>query len=504
MTDRRGRVRWHAGVLSALLLTGCAAHARPGSSPGAPARPTAAVRRLQASVEAVVNAPALSAGTWGILVRSLRSGENLAAINPRKLLTPASTLKVVTLAAAAETLGWNYTYETRVLGLGAIDYGFLDGDLIVAGTGDPSLSEEDGSAQAAFSEWARRLKTAGVQSLSGRVIGDDDAFDDEGLGPGWMWDDLGQGYAAGIGALQVNRDAVRLTVTPAPAPGAPATLELSTESAGLTLRNRVVTTGPGEAARIRTRRPTGGGVLEVWGTVPVDGMPLQRMLAVDNPTQYFVAELRRALMAGGIDIRGPAVDIDAIDQPVRVQDAVPLVVHRSPALSELAGTLMRLSQNQYAETLVKTLGTQGGDPSFDGGRRVIAGRLASWGIPASDVVLADGSGLSRYNLITPAALVSVLSHVDADPALRGPFQAALPVAGGEGTLADRFLGTAAAGLVRAKTGSMTNVRAMAGYTQTAEGEPVAFAILANNYGVPGAEIDRAIDAILLQVVAFRR
>jgi D-alanyl-D-alanine carboxypeptidase/D-alanyl-D-alanine-endopeptidase (penicillin-binding protein 4) len=165
---------------------------------------------------------------------------------------------------------------------------------------------------------------------------------------------------------------------------------------------------------------------------------------------------------------------------------------------------MKLSQNQYAETLVKTLGAQAGDATFEGGRKVVNDVLHSWGVPASDVVLADGSGLSRYNLITAEALVTVLSHVYSDPRLNQPFEASLPVAGQAGTLADRLKDTPTVGSIRAKTGSMTNVRSLAGYMQTGNGEPVVFAIIANNYGIPGSEIDRVADAILLQIARFTR
>jgi serine-type D-Ala-D-Ala carboxypeptidase/endopeptidase (penicillin-binding protein 4) len=155
--------------------------------------------------------------------------------------------------------------------------------------------------------------------------------------------------------------------------------------------------------------------------------------------------------------------------------------------------------------LLKTLGAQEGSATFNGGLRAVRSLLEAWGVPPSDMVLADGSGLSRYNLITPAALVTILTHVDRDTRLQGAFLASLPVAGIAGsTLSDRLQGTAAAGLVQAKTGSMTNVRSISGYLRTREGEPIVFSIVANNYGIPSADVDRSADAILLKVAELTR
>jgi D-alanyl-D-alanine carboxypeptidase/D-alanyl-D-alanine-endopeptidase (penicillin-binding protein 4) len=130
--------------------------------------------------------------------------------------------------------------------------------------------------------------------------------------------------------------------------------------------------------------------------------------------------------------------------------------------------------------------------------------LDGWGIGTGGLIQVDGSGLSRYNYVTPETLVAVLSHVDRDDRLRGPYEAALPIAGRDGTLEGRMKGTAAEGNARIKTGSMANVRAMAGYVQTADGEKLAFAILANNLDAPGGTVSAANDAIITRLATFRR
>ena len=231
------------------------------------------------------------------------------------------------------------------------------------------------------------------------------------------------------------------------------------------------------------------------------------MVAVDNPTLYFVRGLRSALVANGIDVRGPAVDIDDItatpSPPINNQP----MLHRSPPISTLAVRLMKDSQNQYAETFLKSLGTptaNAGPLTAFGARAAYQEIFDRWGVHEGGMIVRDGSGLSRYDFVTAEALVTILEHVYKDDKLRGPFEASLPVAGRDGTLSNRFKGTAAEGNLRAKTGSMTGVRTLSGYLTTASGEPLVFAILANNFETPADVVNRATDAIVLRLISYKK
>jgi D-alanyl-D-alanine carboxypeptidase/D-alanyl-D-alanine-endopeptidase (penicillin-binding protein 4) len=496
---RRSRTRLAALILG-LFLAGCHG-TRPVVVPAPPRNP---LRQLQLNIDTLLQEPALAPGTWGVLVQSLSRNDTLYAVNPHKLMLPSSNLKVFTLAAAAERLGWDYTYETAVAATAGIESGRIDGDLIVSGSGDPSLSESNELGPRLFELWAERLKTLGVATISGRIIGDDHAFDNETLGAGWMWDDLNEGYSAGIGALQVDQNVTSLTVSPGSVVGSAAVALFAAEGTGLTVRNRATTGPPDSPPSVRVHRPAFSAMIELGGSIPLDAKPIKRAVPVDNPTLYFVSELRRVLIASGIEVRGAAIDIDDLPETPLTGDRLPLLVHRSPPLSTLAERLMKFSQNQYAETLLKTLGAAAGQPTFEGGRVAVRQVAESWGVAPGDLVLADGSGLSRYNLVTPQALVTVLAHVDRDERLKEPFEATLPIAGRDGTLAGRLKGTPADGNVRAKTGSFSNARSVAGYARTADGEPIVFAIIANNFGIPAAVIDRVTDDIITHIVQFRR
>jgi serine-type D-Ala-D-Ala carboxypeptidase/endopeptidase (penicillin-binding protein 4) len=448
--------------------------------------------QLQQSLDAAIAQPALEHATWGIVVRSLVNGETLYSLNPHRLLMPASNMKIVTLAAAAERLGWNFSYETRLVAVGTIDRGVLTGDLVVVGGGDPNLDDWDGNAPRLFASWAKTLKASGISIVNGRIVGDDNFIEDNWLGFGWQWDDLDQGFASGIAALIFNENTVKVTIAPGPEESAPARVTLGSESSGLTIRNSTRTSASSVPSSLETRRLAGSRVLEVRGTLPLGGGARTINAAVFNPTLYYVSALRAALIANGIEVRGEAVDIDDTS-PLPVDSGRLILSYYSPALPVLATTMMKLSQNLFAESLMYSTGADAARTIFEG-----------WGIPKEELLIADGSGLSRYNLVTPEAMATILTHVARSDRLREGFLASLPIAGRDGSLENRMKGTPAEGNARAKTGSFTNARALSGYVRSADGELLAFTIIANNYNVPAALIDQTTDSIVVRLAQFKR
>ena len=497
--------RLSAAVLSLTLLLAC----RGTPAPSLPSRPAAAspdrVAALQQHVAELLASPDVSAGTWGVDVRSLQTHDTLVSTNAHRLLLPASTMKTITLAAAGDQLGWDFTYETVAVPTGSISDGVLSGDLVVIGSGDPSLDDWDGNATTVFRSWAVRLRELGVHTITGRIVGDDRIFSGDGLGAGWMWDDLAFSYSAPASGLQFNEGAAQVIVTPGAAIGDAATLSLAPRYADVALHGAVRTGPAGAATSISMQQSARSAAIGFTGTIALDAGRQVRTIAVPNPTQYFVSAVREGLVANGVEVRGPAVDVDELTGSVSPNTGAAMLSHRSPTLSSLGDTLMKLSQNMYAETLLRTMGRQrSGVGTADAGRAVVRDVLTSWGIPASEVLIADGSGLSRYNLVTADAMVGVLAHVYDDPRLRQPYLDTLPVAGRAGTLSARMKGTAADGNVQAKTGSFSNARAVAGFVRTADGEPLAFSIIANNYGAPADTIDRVTDAIIVSLAEFSR
>jgi serine-type D-Ala-D-Ala carboxypeptidase/endopeptidase (penicillin-binding protein 4) len=489
-------------ALLACAISACHATPRPQLAPRSPA-----VQQLQRDLDATLAAPELARGYWGVLVRSLADGATLYATNAHKLLMPGSNLKILTLAAAAERLGWDFTFETRLdVPSESIHDGIVGGDLIVAGNGDPSIGGRDGAPSRVFTSLAEQLKARGVRRIEGRIVGDDRAFAGEPYGAGWSWDDLMAGYASGVGALQFNENSVRATIGPGTAAGAEAVVAIDPPDSGLLVRNDVRTVAAADAStpRVLARRLPGRDRLELSGTVRLGDPPVVRAFSVDRPALFFVTALRHQLVDSEIDVQGPAVTIEDVDPLAIPLSRTTLAICKSPPLSSLASTMMKVSQNLYAETLVRTLGAAAGSPTAEGGLAVVKDVVEAWGIDPREVIIADGSGLSRYSLITPEALVAILTHVDRDDRLRDRFESSLPVAGRDGTLAHRMQGSAAEGNVQAKTGSMSNVRALSGFVTSADGERLVFSIIANNFEGSPEVIDRAADGILVRLAQFSR
>jgi D-alanyl-D-alanine carboxypeptidase/D-alanyl-D-alanine-endopeptidase (penicillin-binding protein 4) len=478
--------RWTPSSRTAAAAVVLAIAAAPG--------PTKAERRLAADLDRIFDAPIMEQGLWGVEVKSLDSGRVLYARNRRTLMMPASNMKILTLAAAAEALGWDYRFTTTLDTPGTIEDGALKGDLYVRGTGDPTINTRDRRADAIFDEWAAALKTAGITRIDGNIIGDASAFDDATLGHGWSWDDLQYGYSAPVTALQLDENVAALTIRPGAKPGDPAELQLPPDT-GLAILHHVDTGPSGSATPIALERRPGTHALDVRGSIAVDAAPVTRDVAIADPELYFAHTLLLALDARGIHVRGlprararPEFQLPPPEHHVIVESP-------SPPLRDIATTMMKVSQNLYAETLLKAVGAArgGGTGSAEAGIEAARAIFAAWQIPPSTYVQVDGSGLSRYDYVTADMIVTVLDHLYRDPKHRDAFIHTLPIAGTDGTIASRLKHTRAEANATAKTGSISNVRSLSGYVRTRDGETLAFSILANAFAIPAATVNYIAD-----------
>ena len=443
---------------------------------------------------------------WGVLVKSLSTGETLYSLNPGTFLMPASNMKVVTMAAAAERLGWDFTFTTKVVATGPVEGGVLKGDLVVVGSGDPSLGGRPTEGPAVVGRWADQIRARGITRVEGRVIGLDNVFDDEGLGQGWSWDYLAYGYATPVSGLDFNENVVKLSFAPGAAAGDPVAVTALPDGSGLTIEAAVRTAAPDGTADVNVARPPGSLKLGVSGSVPAGKTDVTQTVSVENPTAFMAGAFRLALLGRGIDVTGDAIDADELPAPPDVADAETLVTYTSPPLSEVGKVLLKVSQNLYADTLLKALGrpADGGPATAREGRRVLREVLQGWGIAPERYLQADGSGLSRYNYLTADVLVAILTRMYSDDRHYVPFITALPVAGVDGTIAGRMKDTRAQGNARAKTGSIANARALSGYVTSADGEPLVFSMIVNNFNVPQSEADAIIDRAVVRLAEFRR
>jgi serine-type D-Ala-D-Ala carboxypeptidase/endopeptidase (penicillin-binding protein 4) len=489
-----------AALLLALLTTAACA---PTATLRAPAPGTLAA--LGAEIGRVFDDTTFAHAHWGVAVRSLRTGETVHRRNGERLFVPASNMKLVTGAAVLEALGPEFRYRTDVMATGPVTGGVLRGDLVVRGGGDPTISSRfHDDARTVFRAWADSLRAHGVRQVAGAVVGIDEYLEGAEYGRGWSWDGLHFAYSAPVSGLQLDDASVRLQVFPGRTLGERALVSLDPPTAHLIVMNEATTVAAGSSASL-TYGYTEEGALRVGGQVPVDTTALAVNVAVRDPARYFVTVLRETLREAGIRVDGPAVvwgdreEAGAVPPP-----AAPLFSHRSAPMSEIVPAFMKPSQNQMAEMLLRSLGRElRGQGTAQAGAQVVDSMFLAWNLPTGGMLIADGSGLSRLNYLSPDLLLALLEHMTGSPNYE-LWYAAQPVAGIDGTLRLRMRGTAAEGNVHAKTGTLSHVRALSGYVDTADGERLLFSMLVNAHRLSAADADRLIDAALARIAEFSR
>jgi D-alanyl-D-alanine carboxypeptidase/D-alanyl-D-alanine-endopeptidase (penicillin-binding protein 4) len=480
----------------AFLAAACGAKTPPAIITPPPVDNT---RQLQTDLIAATKMPGVQRATWGIAVQSLARSERLFDLNPQILMVPASVAKLVSVATAVDAVGWDYRFTTTLRATGPIEGGALHGDLLVVGSGDPAIGGRGGDD---FTAWIDALKGAGIHRIDGRIVGVDDSYEEPRPGFAWSWDDLGYSTGAIFGALNLAENRLTVTVAPGAVAGAPTSLAFNVDAQDLPITNRSITGAPGSMTLVWPEMRPGETMLTIAGSVPAGGMPATLTVSAGNPTAWFARMLRRRLIASGIEVAGPAVDGD--DVSITSPDAAAILhTYRSHPLSEIAQPLLKESINLYGEA-VQRLNASGPPPrTNDQALEGIKQRLVSWGVSADAFQLVDGSGLSRRDVLAPEALLTVLTRMY-DPAGHSPWMTALPIAGIDGTLAARMKGTPGENTIRAKTGTMSNVRSLAGYATARSGEVLAFVAIVNNFEGTGAQANAALDAIAVRLASFSR
>jgi len=458
------------------------------------------LQQLTQDIAAATSLPGVQRAAWGIVVHSIDRNERIFNLNPRTLLVPASAAKLVGLAAAVDAVGWDFRFETSVRATAPLVDGTLHGDLLLVGSGDPSIG---GRAGQALSVWVDALKALGLRRIDGRIIGDDDAVEEPRPQLAWAWDDLG--YSSGVlfGALNLAENRMTVTVNPGLTLGNGNTLSVEPAAWSRPLRNRTVTGEPGSLRMLWPEQRPGEPFLTIAGSVPAGSPPAQLSVSAGNPTFWFASGLRSALLGAGIEVTGEAYDVDDVVERPEWEASTVLYTHRSPTLAEIAQPLLKDSINLYGEAVLRLNAEPGALPTNDAALEGVGTRLAAWGIPPDAWQIIDGSGLSRRNAIAPETLVTILERMY-DPSGDSPWMTGLPVAGRDGTLANRMEGTPAQDNVRAKTGTMSNIRTLVGYVRTRDGEALAFAIMADNFEGPGSAATEAVDRIAVRLAAFSR
>ena len=496
----RNTLRATAAALGIASLSACASGGmgRSGSTSGTRVE-------MRHAIDSMVAQPKFSNAHWGILIVDPESGDTLYSRNAGKLFMPASNQKLVTGSVALTLLGPDYQFRTAFAARGPVEGGVLRGDLLVIGRGDPSMSDHmRGDVMQALKAVPDSLRAHEIRYVSGRLQRAGDAFPDAWHGFGWAWDDFDFAYSAGVDELFFNEGMFQVTLRGSQREGVRASTKVRPDIGYPSLRAMVTTirrsdsvpSADGTARAPGLRSPSASmdsatNVVTITGEMyPNDSLTID--VAYRDPGLAYLYAIRKALVdqavtvEGGVDPRPPRDSAAQLDT---------LFVMKSPPLREILPALEKPSQNQIAEILFKTLGLERtGVGTADSGRAVIERQLIGWGIAPTSFAVRDGSGLSRHDYIAPDAIVRVLDVMRKSPNF-AVFRDALPLAGVDGTIANRMRGTPAAGNVHAKTGSLDKARSLSGYATTANGRVLIFSVLCNNWTTTSREVDQVADAI---------
>ena len=492
-------------------LAGCGG-ARVTTTPSPGIAPAVTRATLPHVIDSMVNAPEFRTAMWGILIVDPEAGDTLYSHNAAKLFIPASNQKLVSGSVMLEQLGPEFRFRTTFAAHGTIVDGTLNGDLAVMGRGDPTMSDRmQKDAMIPMRAIADSLSQRGIRRITGNVVVGGNAFPGPVAGAGWPWDGLNGASFAGVDELLFNEGLSILRVRPGVNIGDSAIVETRPARTFPTVRvlattiardtSAVLATaasatgaptpgrgGRGTGTRVSAYHDTLTSAVIVTGQVAI-GDSATITLPHHDPNTAFVAALTEALAERGITVDRQAT---TWSQDPRVDSLFTVL---SVPLKEIMPAIMKPSQNQIAEVFLRTLGLErAGVGTADSGRRVVERQFAAWKIPSDAFVVRDGSGLSRSDLISPEAIVSILDAMRHSPNFTVFFES-LPIAGVDGTIRTRMRDTPAQGNLRAKTGTLSMVRSLSGYVRTADGRLLEFSMLCNNWTTPQAAVDRVQDAI---------
>ena len=451
-----------------------------------------AVASLRAEIDGLIREPGWRSAAWSIMAVSLERGDTLYAHNPGMALAPASNMKLFTTAAALYYLGPAFRYGTFLMTDGAIADGVLSGDLVLYGTGDPTLTSRFGTRTVVWEAFADTLLALGITRVTGDLVGDASYFEGGGTPEGWQTSYMNASYAAPSSALSYSENVATVQVAPGAQAGWRPEVTLVPGGEGIGVVNNATTVTSGRTT-IRIRRSAYDGPVVVSGQIARNAAPVVRAVVVSDPERFAAAALRYTLEQRGIVVDGGVRGVtSAAESPVTgrsvfapgFREQAPLrvlAVHTSPPIIEVLDIINQKSHNMMAEQALRTVGRVAvGSGSVAGGAQAVEAMLEREIDQGSidQLQMFDGSGLSVLNRASARSFIQLLDAM-ADSPMWQAYWSTLPEAGAPGGLR-RMYRTPAEGNLRAKTGTINHVSSLSGYVRAANGERIAFSIISNN------------------------
>lgn len=453
------------------------------------------LKKISALLEEYRSDNDLKQASYSFCILNAKTGKVLSEHNSNTALSPASTMKVLTTGAALGSLGTNFRYETKIQYTGTFDSvsGTISGDLVIKGSGDPTLNSQyfrkkEDTLQTA-DVWAKALKEKGVKKITGNIIGDASCFDEQ-IPANWIWGDMGNYFGAGACGLSYSDNKYSIFYSTGAAGEKAKVSSIVPAIPGLEIISEVKAGGSDDNAYIygapfQNNR-------KVLGTVPANQSKYEVEGSVPDPAAYCAAAFAEALKKAGIEVKGKSQSTYTPAEKGRT-----IYTHRSPSLEKIVYYTNLRSNNHYAETLLKTLALKKtGYGTTSAGCDAVLSFWKSRGVDTDGLFMNDGSGLSRSNGISTTQQATVLAKIYRDSTIYKSFNASLPVSGVSGSLANLCKGTFCEKNMRAKSGYITRARGYCGYVKTKKGEELSFSVLFNNYNCSPTEVKGKMERLL--------
>lgn len=425
--------------------------------------------RIQNEVDKLINQinPNVNLGA---VVIDLTSGETLYRRNAGRLYIPASNMKLFSEAAALMILGPDYHFKNQLsMGAGKIQQGILQGNVYLRLSGDPSFSRHD------LKKLLSSLQELNINTIQGNIYIDSSVAGVNPYPPGWLTSDLAYSYGAPNAPVMLDANRLTVTVNPGARTGDPAVVEVDDGGGNISLNNQATTKAKAQGCGVGFSLDKENH-LTVRGCVGVGQWAVQQRMAIKNPLMYAQAMIQSQLAKEHIQLNGQ------VQLGKTPGNSLLIATQYSKPLSELMADTLKPSDNLYADSLyLHAAAKLNGSPvNWQSAQPIIKNFLQSQtGIDFTNAIITDGSGLSRYSLVTPEQTISLLKFLYQRFPLSYEYIAALPISGRDGTLQKRFRIPSQQGFVRAKTGTMIGINSLSGYLYAANGHTLAFALYVN-------------------------
>ena len=453
---------------------------------------------LEGSLNGVLSDVVLSKAYVGVSIRNVKTNKVIFEKNANRSFTPASNLKLTTTAAALDILGPEYRFVTKVLYSDSINSTGFKGVLLIQGSGDPTFGStkmpEQISYQSIIEKIIRELKLKGLKSFDGVISIDPTHFEYNAVPMDYTWGDIGNYYGAGSFGFNMNDNQSVIVFKPSIKIGGITSVQSITPwDSSYTFINHVATGSAhsGDESVIYSSPYNTSYFAE--GSIPA-GSPFAVKASISNPAGLFATLLVEELKQQQIAFNGKIEIIEQNQKKTSASTYRLLYEFKSPTLKEIATYTNLISNNLYAECLLKEIAyKKGGIGSTSVGVSILKKYLSEKGIDTLGLVLRDGSGMSPFNSISPNQFTQLLTLNYSN----NQFVSTIPIAGKQGTVS--HICKESANTIRVKSGTMNGTTCYSGYVQADSGEVYAVSLLVNKHEVKNRTIQFVLSKVLMEV-----